>query len=218
MAYPENDVQFEEVKIKAVDGSPEKGWSLDREDGWGFFLPGDCPIEPKAGMTARIYGKGIGARFRGVFLDGQKAFYRTEAEDEEHHEIELYGADAADWLKRWDAGRGVWSIEMGGLGPGYEQCIQVVAAEILRHLLDAKYDSAAWQTDKDLWKRDSDAIEKHGFANSKIKALGISGAQWGAAVSLATALYHQGPRKIMNTDSIKERKIQVQRTFPAEAA
>ena len=29
--------------------------------------------------------------------------------------------DAAEQLRRWDAGDSIWTVEMGGLGPGYEQ-------------------------------------------------------------------------------------------------
>ncbi len=35
-------------------------------------------------------------------------------------------------LAAWDAGQIVPSIEMGGLGPGYEQTIQILAIEIMR--------------------------------------------------------------------------------------
>ncbi len=216
MSYPGTDTQFEDVKLASVEGSRENGWWCNREDGWTFGVDGSSPVEPKAGMTARLYGKGIGSPFRGLFLDGAKVFYRTPEEDKDHQEIQMYGADAADWLSRWDAGKGVWSIEMGGLGPGYEQCIQITAAEILRHLLEAKYDSSLWQ-DTDVWKRDRDTIEKYGFANERVKALGLSGAQWGAAISLATKLYMDGPRKIMKEPKIKDRHIQVQRTFPVAA-
>ena len=215
--FPENDKHFEEVEIKEVSGDREKGWNVTRVDGWGFGLDKDSPVEPKAGMTVRMYGKGIGFAFRGIFLDGQKVFYRTEAEDTEHREIEQYGADAADWLARWDSGRGVWSIEMGGLGPGYEQAIQVTAAEVLRHLLEAKYDCSLWQ-DRDVWSKDCDAIEKYGFANERIKAMGLSGAQWGAAVSLASKLYRDGPRGVMNHPAIKDRHIQISSHFPSIAA
>lgn len=212
--YPENDDEFIDLIIKSVE-KETTGWAVTRTDGWSNFIQGDSSVEPKPGMAMRQYGRGTA--FRGIFLEGQKVFYRTAAEDGEYQDIQLYGADAADWLKRWDEGRGVWSIEMGGLGPGYEQAIQVTAAEILRHLLEAKYDSAAW-SNKDKWATDREKIEENGFANPKIKAMGLSGAQWGAAISLATALYAQGPRQIMNDPKIKDRKIQVQRTFPAEAA
>lgn len=216
MDFPKDD-QFEDVKIKGVTKDSDGGWSIEREDGWSFWIGKDSPIEPKSGMTVRMYGRGIGAPFRGIYLDGQKVFYRTEAEDDEHREIQQYGKDATEWLARWDAGKGVWSIEMGGLGPGYEQCIQITAAEVLRHLLEAKYDASLWQ-DKDVWKHDLEAIEKYGFANERVKQLGLSGAQRGGAVSLATRLYMDGPRKIMSEPSIKDRHIQVSRTFPAMAA
>src|SRR3990172_3354015 len=129
--YPVNDDQFEDTLVAKVK-KESSGWSIERRDGWHFYVPADSPVAPEVGMLARFYGKGIGSRVRGLFLSGVKVYYRTEAEDEEHFEIELYGADAADWLKRWDEGRGVWSIEMGGLGPGYEQCIHITCAEILR--------------------------------------------------------------------------------------
>lgn len=128
----------------------------------------------------------------------------------------FYGKDAAEWLRRWDADEGVWSIEMGGLGPGYEQCIQITAAEILRHLLDKKYDAAKWD-DNAQWKRDYALIEEHGFANPVIKKLGLSGAQWGAATSLATALYWQGPAKVMQDEKAEDRKIQTRRKMPQAA-
>jgi len=209
--YPENDNQFEEVTIESAERH-EDGWEIKRTDGWSLF----CPLhdgEPKAGSTLRVYGKGIGSSFRGLYIDGAKVFYRTEAEDADHRENELYGADAADWLARWDAGRSVFSIEMGGMGPGYEQCIQIVAAEVLRHLLATKPDASLW-ADKDVWRAARDDIDKALFANPMIDKLGLSGAQAGAGVSLGSRLYMDGPRKIMNTPEIKDRHIQVQRFFP----
>jgi len=140
---------------------------------------------------------------------------RSEMEDYMNYEqeIELYGADAADWLKRWDEGKTVWSIEMGGLGPGYEQCIHITAAEILRHLLDRKYDPATWE-DKDTWKRDRDEIEEYGYSNERINKLGLSGAQWGAALNLSAMFYRNGPIAVMKDERVKDRHIQVSSTFP----
>lgn len=217
--FPVGDDQFEEAVIDRVEAHSDGGWTICHDKGVCFGgVPADTPVEPKIGMTARFYGgAGAGSRVRGLFLDGQRVFYRTKTEDEEVAEIELYGADAADWLARWDSGHSVWSIEMGGLGPGYEQAIQATAAEILRHLLSEKYDHAVW-SDTDAWKRDRTKIETYGFANKRIKTLGLSGAQWGAALSLATKLYMEGPRSIMNNEQVKDRHIQVSRTFPAEAA
>src|SRR5690349_6978437 len=123
----EADTQFESGRIKDVRSEGEHGWSIRREDGWSFCVPADSPIEPKAGMECRFYGEGIGRPVRGLVMDGQVVFYRTAAEDEQHHKEESYGKDAAVWVARFDEGRSVWSIEMGGLGPGYEQALQITA-------------------------------------------------------------------------------------------
>lgn len=209
--YP-NDEQFQEITIAKVrdDGN---GWSIERADGWSFYIPAPSPVVPTEGMAARFYGKGIGFTVRGLFLDGQEVFYRTEAGDKEKHEIDTYGADATDWLKRWDEGGSCWSIEMGGIGPGYEQCIQVAMAEILRHLLELKYAPATWDS-REAWERDRKKIETAGFANARINALDLSGAQWSAALSLALHLYQHGPRTVMTDERMKDRHIQVRRTFP----
>ena len=137
----------------------------------------------------------------------------NEVEDKEHFEIQMFGADAADWLKRWDEGKTVWSISMGGLGPVYEQCIQITTAEILRHLLVQQYDTKKW-TEKTVWEYDRGQIEDDGLANPVIKELGLSDAQWGVALNLAVNLYMKGPRKLMAERRIKHRRIQVERCFP----
>jgi hypothetical protein len=210
-SYP-NDEQYEDATIKSVRKGGD-GWSFERHDGWSFFVPADSPIEPAPGMTVRLYGKGIGYRVRGLFLDGQEVFYRTEAEDDEKRECDTYGSDAADWLSRWDKGDSVWSIEMGGIGPGYEQAIQITAAETLRHLLKSKYDAAAWK-DKEQWSKDREKIERALFDNETVGKLGLSGAQFGAALSLAINLYRDGPRGVMTHPDVKDRHIQVSRRFP----
>lgn len=129
----------------------------------------------------------------------------------------FYGADAAEWLQRWDAGETVWSIEMGGLGPGYEQCIQITAAEVLRHLLDKKYNADRWEFALENWHRELKKIEEYAFANPIISKLGLSGAQWGAAVNLASMLYSKGPVAVMNDKRVEDRKIQTRREMPQAA-
>jgi hypothetical protein len=122
---------------------------------------------------------------------------------------ELYGKDCSEWLRRWDEGKTVWSIEMGGLGPGYEQAIQITTAEVVRHLIEKQYDF-------DKWKEDglSDKIWEWGMTNPIIKDLGLSGAQWGAAVNLAAMIYKQGPVAVMQDERVKDRHIQVSKVFP----
>lgn len=214
--YPQHDNEFQDQYITKVEPSKE-GWFITHSDGLGFYVPPDSPITPEPGMPVRFYGKGLGWPVRGLFLAGVKVYYRNEAEEKDYREIESYGEDAADWLKRWDSGRSCWSIEMGGLGPGYEQCIHITLAEILRHMLVKQYDATAW-ADEAAWKSDREAIEAMSHDNATIKELGLSGAQWGAALHLATKFYMYGPRNIMTDERVKDRHIQVSRTFPGVAA
>lgn len=127
----------------------------------------------------------------------------TDTDDKEL-ELSFYGKDAEDWLSRWDQGQGVWSIEMGGLSPGYEQSIQIVAAEVLRWMIANKPDMES------KWHLSGGDMCKH--VSKTIEYLNITGAQWGAAVSLASCLYTQGPCKLVEGN--KDRKIQVSKGFP----
>lgn len=215
MAYPENDDQFQEFKLTKAE--PCKGGWEGGDGSLGFFIP-DCGtgVVPAVGMLCRMYGKGFGFRFRGIYLDGQKVFYRTEEEDKQHDLEERYGKDAADYLRKWDAGDSVWSIELGGLGPGYEQAIQITGMEVLRHLLAEKYDVAGWLAEPSTWKEDLKKIEAYGFANQIIKDIGLSGAQWGAAVNMATVIYRHGPIKGIHM-APEDRRILVSKTWPKAA-
>lgn len=84
MQFPVNDNSFEEAKIVAVNGD-NNGWMIKRDDGWSFFVPGDSGVTPEVNQTARFYGEGAGFTVRGLFLNGQKVFYRTKEEDQERH-------------------------------------------------------------------------------------------------------------------------------------
>jgi hypothetical protein len=130
----------------------------------------------------------------------------------------LYPATVPDWLAAWDAGDICWTVEMGGLGPGYEQCIHITAAEIMRHMLDANYSAAKWEKNPDVWKNDREAIEQFGRANREIKALGLSGAQWEAALNIAMAFYMRTPRAALLDPAIQRRLIQVRRYFPGSGS
>jgi len=214
MFYPVNDDNVEETKIKSVNVSGD-GWIILCDTGYSFCVPGDSQIVPEPGMTARFHGKGKGYAVRGLFLDDVEVFYSTEMEAKEKNEIDMYGADTSEWLSRWDEGKSVWSIEMGGLGPGYEQAIQITCAETIRHLLKKQYDESLWDEENDVvWKHDRDETESMSFENPIIKNLGLLGAQWGAAFNLALKFYRNGPIKIMNDVAVKDRHIQVSRVFP----
>jgi hypothetical protein len=206
------DTQFEDVKITEVK-EDDSGWEIKRDDGWSFFINKPSPVVPVAGSVARFYGKGMGFPVRGLSIDGTMVYYRDEDAETVYRNEQMYGKDITEWLSRWDRGDLVWSIEMGGLGPGYEQAIQITVAEAVRIMLDEKFDAAKWP-DADSWKKDSAKLESRMFATKKVSDLGLSGAQWGAAISLAAALYKRGPVSCLTDDKAKDRTIQVCAKFP----
>ena len=202
----EQDTQYQEDVITSVSRDGDGDYSLQLESGWGFYAPADSPVVPEPGMTIRMYGRGIGYGVRGLVIAGKTVYYRTEEEDREHNLRETYGASCQEWLDRWDVGRSVWSVEMGGFGPAYEQCLQILAVELLRELVKGNVppDELGEKTDAQL-----DAV-----VNRLDKTYGFSGAQVGAARNLAFALYHHGPVAALTMDKIKDRLIQVSSYFP----
>lgn len=120
---------------------------------------------------------------------------------------------AADALARWDAGATIWSVEMGGLGPGYEQVIQVMAFEIIRMLVASQLPEdtdAAWSNRMSIIR---DALMTHPV----VQALSPSGAQVGAALNLAAIVTRQGYARALAVPEIQDRLIQVSKTFAGRA-
>ena len=98
----------------------------------------------------------------------------------------LYPESAKDAVERWDAGETVWTLEMGGLGPGYEQAIQTFMIEILREAVMRGKPAAEYTNDN--WRAMADAV-----LHTMDKELGgLSGAQYGGACWLAYQLYSKG--------------------------
>lgn len=208
--YPK-DYQYQEHVIKKVD-KDQNGFVITDEDGWSLFIK--PTVEPKIGAKARFYGRGIGTPVRGVYISGKKVFYRTEAEDAVYQKELSYGKNIEEWLARWDNGENVFSVEMGGFGPGYEQAIQVTAVTLIRYMLKKGYDASSW-IDNDKWKKDQDEIRAFSFKDKTIKSLGLSGAQFGAALQLASTMYMKGPIETMAMVK-DDRVIQISNNFPQE--
>lgn len=217
--YPSNDTNFEEVTIKSVRAEESSGgWSIERSDGWSFWVPKDSPIAPAPGMVARFYGKGMGYIVRGLFLDGREVFYRTEEDDKAKQRADTYCLTAKDLIARWDSGSSIWSISMGGLGPGYEQAIQVAAIEMAREGLDVPMEGKPDEFYKGGWGEVCDrALAKHDETLG-----GLSGAMYGAAKWLAWKWVHGGgPAALADEakanakeDGDDDRLIQVSKNFP----
>lgn len=136
----------------------------------------------------------------------------------------LYPATCEELLEKWDRGEVVHTIEMGGMGPGYEQALQITAFEMLRYMLTNPIDWEEVEKDKAderpyelrYWKKYRDEMDKTLFAEgSPVKDLGLSGAQYGAASSLASALARRGPGSVMAEPQVADRHIMVSNKFPA---
>ena len=125
---------------------------------------------------------------------------------QEHIDEGFYPSSVKDALERWDNGKILWSVEMGGLGPGYEQCIQVAVFEILRGLQGQKIPSDHKER-QDFY----DKILHEAMAKPENKILnGLSGSQAGAAMNLASKLFTRG---WVVLDEVPDRHIQVTKTF-----
>lgn len=115
---------------------------------------------------------------------------------------------ARDALAAWDRGESVWSIEMGGLGPGYEQTIQVLTFEIVRDYLEKPLPARG--TSADGWADDTV------YRVNAWPGCGFSGAQVGAAKWLAYRFLDKGHRATLEECRAhdKERLTQVSQTWP----
>ncbi len=119
---------------------------------------------------------------------------------------------AAEALELWDAGHSVFTVEMGGLGPGYEQVIHIAAFEFVRELLKREPINWGQATEEatPAWAAFVKTVED--AVDPKLKALGMSGAQYGAAKSVAFRTVRIGWAQAL--DEVPDRLIQVSRTWP----
>lgn len=200
------DDEFWEATVAEVNGRV-----LRDDGGWSFVIPDGVDAAPEVGDRVRYYGRGVGHRVRGLDLNGERVYYRTAEEDDRYGKEQLYGRDCADLLRRWDAGESVFSVSMGGIGPGYEQAIQVLGMEVLRWLVEHEPDAEEWG-DAAAWRATADAIQSD--RRRVIRRIRPSGAQWGAALHLGAMFYRRGPAGAIGM-APKDRRIQVSREMPS---
>ena len=121
-----------------------------------------------------------------------------------------------DALAAWDRGEPIWTCDMGGMGPGYEQCIQIMGFEMLRAMLAkpvADWDKLSGPEGREEWSKYKDSIEAVPAVKAIIKHLGPSGAQFGAAMGIASVFASNGYAKGMEMVP-EDRRIMVQKSFP----
>lgn len=116
-------------------------------------------------------------------------------------------------LARWRDGATVWSISMGGLGPGYEQVIQIIAFTALEAATKMQIDWKRGDNDEKYAQKIVAEIEADPKVARALAELGPSGVQAGAALIIALAIARDGYAQALKmTDP--DRHIQVNRTFP----
>lgn len=129
-------------------------------------------------------------------------------------------AEAA--LKLWDAGEPVPTVEMGGIGPGYEQAIQILVFETLREALTYA-PSEGWRAvDKILEGEENSRRELHQEFNAAAERAikrtdanvgGYSGAQVRGAKGLAWQFLTKGWEATFK-EVEEDRRILVSKKFP----
>jgi hypothetical protein len=129
-----------------------------------------------------------------------------------------YAETVKDMLEAWDKGETIYGIEMGGLGPGYEQAIQLGIVELCRAMLDETdlvekvyddYHKKVVEKYLPIWD------EKLQDINNKFQ-LGLSGAQAGAIKSIAYRYITKSPREVLlDMDTYEsDRVIMVSNDWP----
>ncbi len=113
---------------------------------------------------------------------------------------------AREMVEKWDSGETLFTIEMGGLGPGYEQAIHICVFDIMRELLDTPLP----EDEKELDKLFNDVADKVCVGK------GYSGAQVGQARNLAYRYLSKGSKATLDSlpEEMRDRIIQVSKHFP----
>lgn len=124
-------------------------------------------------------------------------------------DVPFHPQTAADALKQWDDGRGVFTIEMGGIGPSYEQCIQILVFEIIRDNLKTQFPD---EKDKDASKEFWEKFGEESITRTDGKT-GYSGAQVGVAKQVAYRALRDGWEGMLKSVP-QDRLIQVSKHFP----
>jgi len=124
-------------------------------------------------------------------------------------DVPFHPQTAADVLKRWDDGQGVFTIEMGGIGPSYEQCIQILVFEIIRDNLKTQFpDEKDKDASKEFWEKFGE--ESINRTNGK---MGYSDAQVGVAKQVAYLALRDSWEGMLKSVP-QDRLIQVSKHFP----
>ena len=125
-----------------------------------------------------------------------------------------YHETADDALAAWDAGEPVFTVEMGGLGPSYEQAIHIAAFELIRDRV--AWMPAQWPTTQDGYNAIYNVMDQVLRDNIIVANLGVSGAIASAAKALALRMIKDGWGNCLRKEP-RDGIIQVQKWWPNAA-
>ena len=120
---------------------------------------------------------------------------------------------AATALRAWDAGRRVYTVEMGGLGEDYEMAIQGLAFELIRALLPKKLEPFPTEIPEVRKKTLNILMDKVVTRCDKKPWGGFSGAQVCVAKNIACMYIRHGYRKALSKEKVSGRILKVSRKF-----
>lgn len=125
-----------------------------------------------------------------------------------------------EMLTAWDRGDAVTTIEMGGLGPGYEQALQIAAVELVRSIKDNTHVRGIFRRSNEAKSSEEDNKTLQNILDSALTEiekrfdLGLSGAQAGAAMNIATMFVRHGYRKAIDL-APEDRRILISKYWPS---
>lgn len=126
----------------------------------------------------------------------------------------LYPKTAKEALEVWDKGNNIFTIELGGFGPGYEQAIHIGVFELIRSITENKKDEKILRMEEIDSEIKDQLLDKHLFKISEKYDLGLSGAQAGAIKRFTHLVLIKGWHDVVTDKKYKDRLIQVSKNWP----
>lgn len=134
---------------------------------------------------------------------------------------EKFGATPEEWLRRWDAGEQVYSVQMGMLGEGdLEAVVQIITAESIRHMIETNMDKRMLTPSEDekndavgssllqLYRKIAYASVLNFIAHSEaVKSLLVNDEMIKAGIRAGLMIYRIGPVAAFTHESLNPERL-----------
>ena len=125
--------------------------------------------------------------------------------------------EVQEMLRKWDSGDTIWTIEMGGFGPGYEQALQICMVEICRAAIK---DPCRQDENDEQYSNRFKVLRDNVVHAIDSMCGGFSGSQVDAATQIAFRFVTDGPEKAFasfkeqRSDDFSDRHIMISKFWP----